>query len=211
MLACARWCHPHCLLVASALKDRLIDAQAKVVVTADGGWRKDAIVPLKQQVDLALVGNGVVQNVLVVRRTDSKLLWSQDAIAGGMRCKQMCRPDCPAEPMDSEDMLFILYTSGTTGKPKAWCIQQVVTISTPISQPNGFLTFRIPTYIGAADVGWITGHSYIVYGPLSNGAMLMYRGAPRASNPGCMWDILKIRRYRVLHRSDSDSGVYQDG
>jgi len=105
---------------------------------------QDAIVPLKQQVDLALAGNGGAKRP-VVRRTGQQLLWSRDAIAGGMSCKQMSA-DCPAEPMDSEDMLFILYTSGTTGK--VWCIQQVVTISIPILQPNGSLTFKIPTYIG---------------------------------------------------------------
>ncbi|QZZ21234.1 acetate--CoA ligase [Leptothermofonsia sichuanensis E412] len=203
MLACARIGAPHSVVFggfsAEALRDRLIDAEAKLVITADGGWRKDAIVPLKDQVDKALADNAApsVQNVLVVKRTAQNIHmepgrdhWWHDLQAG-------VSADCPAEPMDSEDMLFILYTSGSTGKPKG-----VVHTTGGYNLYTHMTTQWIfdlrdeDVYWCTADVGWITGHSYIVYGPLSNGATtLMYEGAPRASNPGCFWDV--IQKYRV--------------
>ncbi len=203
MLACARIGAPHSVVFggfsAEALRDRLIDAEAKLVITADGGWRKDAIVPLKDQVDKALSNSTVpsVQNVLVVKRTGQTISmqpgrdhWWHDLQAGASA-------DCPAEPMDSEDMLFILYTSGSTGKPKG-----VVHTTGGYNLYTHMTTQWIfdlrdeDVYWCTADVGWITGHSYIVYGPLSNGATtLMYEGAPRPSNPGCFWDV--IEKYGV--------------
>jgi acetyl-CoA synthetase len=203
MLACARLGAPHSVVFggfsADALRDRLVDAEATLVITADGGWRKDAIVPLKDQVDRALANNSVpsVKNVLVVRRTEQKTHmepgrdhWWHDLRVG-------VSADCPAEPMDSEDMLFILYTSGSTGKPKG-----VVHTTGGYNLYTHMTTKWIfdlrdeDVYWCTADVGWITGHSYIVYGPLSNGATtLMYEGAPRPSNPGCFWDV--IEKYGV--------------
>ncbi|BAY51379.1 acetyl-coenzyme A synthetase [Thermostichus vulcanus NIES-2134] len=203
MLACARIGAPHSVVFggfsAEALRDRLIDAQAKLVVTADGGWRKDAIVPLKDQVDKALAHQGVpsVENVLVVQRTQQPVTmvpgrdhWWHDLQKG-------VSADCPAEPMDSEDLLFILYTSGSTGKPKGVVHTTAgYNLYTHITTQWVFDLQDTDVYWCTADVGWITGHSYIVYGPLSNGATtLMYEGAPRASNPGCFWDV--IEKYGV--------------
>ena len=203
MLACARIGAPHSVVFggfsAEALRDRLNDAEAKIVITADGGWRKDAIVPLKEQVDKALENNAVpsITDVLVVKRTNQIIqmvagrdYWWHDLQKG-------VSADCPPEPMDSEDMLFVLYTSGSTGKPKG-----VVHTTGGYNLYSHITTKWIfdlqdtDVYWCTADVGWITGHSYIVYGPLSNGATtLMYEGAPRASNPGCFWDV--IEKYGV--------------
>ncbi|MFN4066864.1 MAG: acetate--CoA ligase [Thermosynechococcus sp.] len=203
MLACARIGAPHSVVFggfsAEALRDRLLDAQAKLVVTADGGWRKDAIVPLKDQVDKALAHGAVpsVEHVLVVQRTQQPVTmvpgrdhWWHDLQKGASA-------DCPAEPMDSEDLLFILYTSGSTGKPKGVVHTTAgYNLYTHITTQWVFDLQDSDVYWCTADVGWITGHSYIVYGPLSNGATtLMYEGAPRASNPGCFWDV--IEKYGV--------------
>ncbi len=204
MLACARIGAPHSVVFggfsAEALRDRLIDAKAKLVVTADGGWRKDAIVPLKEQVDKALADGAVpsVENVLVVQRTGQETYmqlggrdhWWHDL-------QKNASADCPAEPMDSEDMLFILYTSGSTGKPKGVVHTTAgYNLYTHMTTKWIFDLQDTDVYWCTADVGWITGHSYIVYGPLSNGATtIMYEGAPRASNPGCFWDV--IEKYGV--------------
>lgn len=207
MLACARIGAPHTVIFggfsAEALKDRLVDAEAKLVVTADGSWRKDAVVPLKPQVDKALEGNGVpsVQNVLVVERSKQKVHmepgrdhWWHDLQAG-------VSADCPAEPMDSEDMLFILYTSGTTGKPKGVVhTTGGYNLYTHMTLKWGFDIQDTDVYWCTADVGWITGHSYIVYGPLSNGATsVMYEGAPRNSNPGCFWDVIEKHGVTIFY------------
>ncbi|MFM7426341.1 MAG: acetate--CoA ligase [Elainella sp.] len=203
MLACARIGAPHTVVFggfsAEALRDRLNDGKAKLVVTADGGWRKDAIVPLKDQVDKALADNSAptVENVLVVQRTQQRVHmepgrdhWWHDLRLG-------VSTNCPAEQLDSEDMLFILYTSGSTGKPKGVVhTTGGYNLYTHMTTKWIFDLRDTDVYWCTADVGWITGHSYIVYGPLSNGATtLMYEGAPRPSNPGCFWDV--IEKYGV--------------
>ncbi|MDJ1179751.1 acetate--CoA ligase [Roseofilum sp. BLCC_M91] len=203
LLACARIGAPHTVIFggfsAEALKDRLLDAEAKLVITADGGWRKDNIVPLKPQVDKAIADNAVpsVDNVLVVQRTNQQVHmepgrdhWWHDLQAG-------VSAHCPAEAMDSEDMLFILYTSGTTGKPKGVVhTTGGYNLYTHMTLKWAFDLQETDVYWCTADVGWITGHSYIVYGPLSNGATtVMYEGAPRGSNPGCLWDV--VEKYGV--------------
>ncbi|MBF2075303.1 MAG: acetate--CoA ligase [Synechococcales cyanobacterium C42_A2020_086] len=203
MLACARIGAPHTVVFggfsAEALRDRLNDGQAKLVVTADGGWRKDAIVPLKDQVDKALEDNGAptVENVLVVQRTQQRVSMEPGRDHWWHDLRQGISSDCPAEPMDSEDMLFILYTSGSTGKPKGVVhTTGGYNLYTHMTTKWIFDLRDTDVYWCTADVGWITGHSYIVYGPLSNGATtLMYEGAPRASNPGCFWDV--IEKYGV--------------
>ena len=207
MLACARIGAPHSIVFggfsAEALRDRLIDGQAKLVVTADGGFRKDRVVPLKKAVDTALADGacGSVTHVVVVRRTGEPIPmqsgrdhWWNDVVAA-------VSGDCPAEPMESEDRLFILYTSGSTGKPKG------VVHTTAGYNLWAHLTFQWvfdireqDVFWCTADVGWITGHSYIVYGPLSNGATtVMYEGAPRPSNPGAFWDLVQRHGITVFY------------
>jgi acetyl-CoA synthetase len=202
MLACARIGAAHSVVFggfsAEALKARLQDAEAKLVITADGGWRKDKIVPLKDAVDLAISQDvPSVQNVLVVQRTQQDIQMQPGRDHWWHELQPNASTNCPAEQMDSEDLLFILYTSGTTGKPKG------VVHTTGGYNLYTHMTFKWTfdikendIYWCTADVGWITGHSYIVYGPLSNGATtVMYEGAPRPSNPGCFWDV--VQKYKV--------------
>ena len=203
MLACARIGAVHGVVFggfsAEALRDRLVDAEAKLVITADGGWRKDAIVPLKAQVDKAIANGAApsVTDVLVVKRTGQNTHMTAGRDHWWHDLQQGVSAKCEAEPMDSEDMLFVLYTSGSTGKPKG-----VVHTTAGYNLYSHMTTKWIfdlkdtDVYWCTADVGWITGHSYIVYGPLSNGATtLMYEGAPRPSNLGCFWDV--IEKYQV--------------
>ncbi len=207
MLACARIGAPHSVVFggfsAEALRDRLVDVQAKLVVTADGGWRKDAIVPLKEQVDKALANNAVpsVENVLVVKRTGQPISMEPGRDRWWHDLQQGTSAHCPAEPMDAEDMLFVLYTSGSTGKPKGVVhTTGGYNLYTHITTQWVFDLQDTDVYWCTADVGWITGHSYIVYGPLSNGAStLMYEGAPRPSNPGCFWDVIERHGVTVFY------------
>ncbi|BAU15556.1 acetyl-CoA synthetase [Leptolyngbya sp. NIES-3755] len=206
MLACARIGAPHSVVFggfsAEALRDRLVDAEVKVVVTADGGWRKDAIVPLKPQVDKALSeGTTAVEKVIVVKRTEQEIAMDSDRDLWWHDLENEASTDCPAEPMDSEDMLFILYTSGSTGKPKGVVhTTGGYNLYAHITAQWIFDLQENDVYWCTADVGWITGHSYVVYGPLSNGATtVMYEGAPRGSNPGCFWDVIQKHKVSVFY------------
>ncbi|NJK61352.1 MAG: acetate--CoA ligase [Synechococcaceae cyanobacterium SM2_3_1] len=207
MLACARIGAPHTVVFggfsAEALKDRLNDAGARVVITADGGWRKDAIVPLKSQVDLALQADQVpsVAHVLVVRRTGEAIRMQEERDVWWHEIQQRVSDDCAAEEMDSEDLLFILYTSGTTGKPKGVVHTTAgYNLYTHITTQWIFDLREDDIYWCTADVGWITGHSYLVYGPLSNGAtVFMYEGAPRPSAPGCFWDLIEKHKITIFY------------
>ena len=219
MLACARIGAPHSVVFggfsAEALRDRLIDGAAKAVITADGGFRKDKAVPLKPAVDAALADNAcpTVEHVLVVRRTGDPTAMQGgrdhwwDALVEGQS------PDCPAEPMASEDRLFVLYTSGSTGKPKG------VVHTTAGYNLWAHLTFQWIFDIRdddihwcTADVGWITGHSYIVYGPLSNGATtVMYEGAPRPSKPGAFWEVIQKHRCTIFYTAPTAIRAFMKG
>ena len=220
MLACARIGAPHSVVFggfsADALRDRLIDGQVKLVVTADGGFRKDKPVPLKPAVDEALAAKGgapSVEKVLVVQRIDSGCAmesgrdhWWHELVDGQSS-------DCAAEPMESEDRLFVLYTSGSTGKPKG------VVHTTAGYNLWAHLTFQWifdiredDVHWCTADVGWITGHSYIVYGPLSNGATtVMYEGAPRPSNPGAFWELIQKHRCTIFYTAPTAIRAFMKG
>ncbi len=207
MLACARIGAVHTIIFggfsAEALRDRLVAGEVKLVITADGGWRKDAIVPLKVQVDQAIANSAcpTVQKTLVVQRTKQETAMAAGRDHWWHEEQAIASPDCPAVAMDAEDMLFILYTSGSTGKPKG-----VVHTTGGYNLYSHITTKWIfdlkdsDIYWCTADVGWITGHSYIVYGPLSNGATtVMYEGAPRPSNPGCTWDVIVKHKVTIFY------------
>ncbi len=203
MLACARIGAPHSVVFggfsSEALKDRLIDGNARFVITADGGFRKDKVIELKQAVDAAIESGAdeVVEKVVVVQRTKKNISMSDDRDLWWHELLKDQKDQCEPEIMNSEDRLFILYTSGSTGKPKG------VVHTTGGYNLWSHLTFKWifdlkddDIYWCTADVGWITGHSYIVYGPLSNGATtLMFEGVPRPSNLGAFWEI--VQKYKV--------------
>lgn len=201
MLACARIGAVHSVVFAgfsaASLADRIIDADARIVLTADGGFRGEKITPLKHIVDEALESCPCVETVVVYKRTNSAItmvdgrdIWWHSAIEGQSE-------ECPAEEMDAEDILFILYTSGSTGKPKG--IVHTIAgymIYTAYTFKNVFQYNSGDVYFCTADIGWITGHSYIVYGPLLNGAKsLMFEGIPTWPDAGRFWDI--VDKYKV--------------
>jgi acetyl-CoA synthetase len=201
MLACARIGAIHSVVFAgfsaASLADRIIDAEAKIVLTADGGFRGEKITPLKNIVDEALESCPTVETVVVYERTKSNIkmvegrdIWWHTAIKGQS-------DECDAEEMDAEDNLFILYTSGSTGKPKG-IVHSIggYMVYSAYTFQNVFQYNAGDIYFCTADIGWITGHSYIVYGPLLNGAQtLMFEGIPTWPDAGRFWDI--VDKYKV--------------
>ena len=195
VLACARIGAIHSVVFAgfsaTALADRINDASAKMVICSDGNFRGAKQIPVKAVVDKALENTPTIEKVLVKKRTEQEVdwvegrdIWFKDALDG-------MSYECEAEPMDSEDMLFILYTSGSTGKPKGvvhTCGGYMV--YTEYSFRNVFQYGEDDVYWCTADIGWITGHSYIVYGPLLAGATtMMFEGVPTYPDPGRFWEI----------------------
>jgi acetyl-CoA synthetase len=205
MLACARIGAAHSVVFggfsAEALKDRINDAEAKVLITSDGGYRRGQVVPLKANADEAVAECPSIEHVITVRRTGGdhpfvagRDLWYHELVAD--------QPGtCEPEPMDAEDLLYLLYTSGTTGKPKGIA-----------HTTGGYLTQVAAThrmifdihdddvYWCAADIGWVTGHSYIVYGPLANHTTgIIYEGAPDWPEKDRLWDIVERYRATILY------------
>jgi acetyl-CoA synthetase len=209
VLACARIGAIHSVVFggfsAQSIADRLQDAKAEFVVTMDGAFRGNKEIPLKSVIDDALVQCPFVKRVIVLTRTRTAVsmikgrdVWWEDEIR---IVETKGNPDCPAEEMDAEDMLFILYTSGSTGKPKGvvhTCGGYMV--YTNYSFVNVFQYQPGQVHFCTADIGWITGHSYIVYGPLSAGATsLMFEGIPTWPNAGRFWDVVDKFKVNVLY------------
>ena len=205
MLACARIGATHSVVFggfsSTALIDRINDAQCNLVVTADGGWRRGKEVKLKPAVDEALKQTPSVKNCIVVKRTGSAIHMESGRDHWWHELMQAVDANCPAEEIESEHPLFILYTSGTTGKPKGilhttagYLLQAHLTAKWVFDLKDE------DVYWCTADIGWVTGHSYVVYGPLSNGAtVLMYEGAPNWPEPDRFWDIIERHKVNTLY------------
>src|SRR5437660_9521878 len=205
MLACARIGAAHSVVFggfsAIALVDRINDAQCKAVITQDGSYRRGAEIPLKATVDEALASCPTVKSVIVYKRTGSeiKMEWGRDhwwheLMAGAS-------DHCEAEPLDAEHPLYILYTSGSTGKPKGVVhTTGGYSVGTYITAKWVFDLKDEDVYWCTADIGWVTGHSYIVYGPLQNGATsLMYEGAPNFPEPDRFWSIIERHKVNIFY------------
>ena len=205
MLACARIGAIHSVIfggfAAEAITDRMNDAKAKAIITQDGGWRRGSVVPLKAQVDKALANVPSVKHVIVLERTKNPIelkegrdhLWS-DVVAKASDQHE-------AQPLAAEHPLFILYTSGTTGKPKGVMHTSAgYLLGAYLSCKYVFDMRDDDVYWCTADIGWVTGHSYIVYGPLANGVTaLMYEGAPNQPDPSRFWDIIERHKVSIFY------------
>jgi acetyl-CoA synthetase len=202
MLACARIGAPHNVVFggfsADAVKERMEFSNAKALVTIDGARRKGKTAPIKQQVDAVMADLDTLEHIIVVKHTgdecemrDGRDVWFHEAM-------EQADPECPAEELDAEHPLYVLYTSGSTAKPKG-VLHTTGGYLTGVSATHKYvfdLKADKDVYWCAADVGWVTGHSYIVYGPLANGATsVMWEGAPDYPNKGIWWEI--IERYKV--------------
>ena len=205
MLACARIGATHSVIFggfsSAALIDRINDAECKVVVTADGGWRRGNEVKLKGAVDAALKATPSVKSCIVVRRTGAQIPMEAGRDHWWHELMAIENGNCAAVELDSEHPLYILYTSGTTGKPKGilhttagYLLQSHLTTKWIFDIKDE------DVYWCTADIGWVTGHSYVVYGPLSNGAtVLMYEGAPNHPEPNRFWDIIERHRVNIFY------------
>jgi len=205
MLACARIGAIHSVVFGGfspeSLKDRILDADCSLVITADEAIRGGKTIPLKENVDTALLNCPGVNHCLVIKRTNGKVRWVTGRDIHYEEMLAEASSECPCEPMDSEDPLFILYTSGSTGKPKG------VMHTTGGYLLGAHLSFKYlfayqanDKYWCTADVGWITGHTYILYGPLSNGATsLMFEGIPTYPSPSRFWEICDKHEISIFY------------
>jgi acetyl-CoA synthetase len=205
VLACALLGAPHSVIFggfsSQAIADRVTDAGSEILITADGGRRRGQIVALKNNVDDACAKTSLLKKVIVFKHTDEKVNWTEgrdvwwsDVIAGQST-------SCPAEPMDSEDPLFVLYTSGSTGKPKGIIHTTAgYALGVYITSKYVFDLHDEDVYWCTADIGWITGHSYVIYGPLQNGATtLMYEGAPNFPDFSRFWTIVARHKVNIFY------------
>jgi acetyl-CoA synthetase len=205
MLACARIGATHTVIFggfsADAIRDRVNDGQCKLIVTADGGNRRGTEIRLKEIVDEAAAQCPTVENVVVYRRTGSKVAWQHGRDHWWHELMQTVADECPAAELDSEHPLFILYTSGTTGKPKGILHTTGGYITqTAFSTKLVFDLRDEDIYWCTADIGWVTGHSYVVYGPLANGAtVFMYEGAPNYPNFDRFWAMIDRHKINILY------------
>ncbi|NWE18740.1 acetate--CoA ligase [Pseudomonas sp. P7548] len=205
MLACTRIGAVHSVVFGGfspdALRDRILDADCRTVITADEGVRGGKPVALKQNVDKALTSCPNVSTVLVVERTGAAVGWSEGRDLKYQPAVEAASDDCPPEPMDAEDPLFILYTSGSTGKPKGvlhttggYLLQAAMTFKYVLDYRDG------EVFWCTADVGWVTGHSYIVYGPLANGATsLMFEGVPSYPDSSRFWQVIDKHQVNIFY------------
>ncbi len=205
MLACARIGAPHSIIFggfsAASIRDRVNDAKARVVITADGGWRRGEVVPLKETVDKAVDECPTIEQVVVLRRTGREIAFHPERDHWWHEIIEAVDADCPAEPLDAEHPLYILYTSGSTGKPKG------VLHTTGGYMVGTYATSRWvfdlkeeDTYWCTADIGWVTGHSYVVYGILANGATtVMYEGAPNWPEADRFWSIVEKHGVTIFY------------
>ncbi|MCS3417766.1 acetyl-CoA synthetase [Pseudomonas sp. BIGb0450] len=205
MLACTRIGAVHSVVFGGfspdALRDRILDADCRTVITADEGVRGGKPVALKQNVDKALASCPGVSTVLVVQRTGATVNWTEGRDLKYQQALDAVSDDCPPEPMEAEDPLFILYTSGSTGKPKGvlhttggYLLQAAMTFKYVLDYRDG------EVFWCTADVGWVTGHSYIVYGPLANGATsLMFEGVPSYPDSSRFWQVIDKHQVNIFY------------
>jgi acetyl-CoA synthetase len=206
MLACARIGAPHSVIFAgfssNSVVDRVNDADSRVLITADGAYRKGNVVALKESADEAMDNTDKIETCVVVRRTGDEVPFTDGRDHWYHELIERQSADCPPEPMDAEDVLYILYTSGTTGKPKG-IVHTTGGYLTQVAATQRLVFDLKPdddVYWCAADIGWVTGHSYIVYGPLANRATsVMYEGAPDHPGKDRFWSIIEKYRATILY------------
>ncbi len=205
MLACARIGAPHTVVFggfsAEALADRINDCGAKVLITADGGWRRGNKVGLKRHADEAVTGTPTIEHVLVVDRFGEGVHMVPRRDHWWHELVDRQRPDCPAVPVESEHMLYLLYTSGTTAKPKGILHTTAgYLLGASFTHEMVFDLKPDDVYWCAADIGWVTGHSYIVYGPLANGSTgILYEGSPDTPTWDRWWEIVEEYKVSILY------------
>ena len=214
MLACARIGAAHSVVFggfsAQALADRINDASAKVLITADGGWRRGEVFPLKPQADEAVANTPTIEHVVVVRRGGNPVAMTPGRDHWYHEVMSTASAECPAEPMDSEHLLFLLYTSGTTGKPKG-IMHTTGGYLTQVATTFKYVFDHKPNDVFwcTADVGWVTGHSYIVYGPLANGAtQVMYEGVPNYPANDRIWSLIEKYQATIFYTAPTAIRTY---